>query len=37
MGERGRKFSLGRCDSKPSVRLLLKRSSIRGYIADNPT
>jgi hypothetical protein len=35
--ERGRKFTLGRRDSKPSVGLVLKRSSTRGYTADYPT
>jgi hypothetical protein len=29
--------TLGRCDSKPSVGLVLKRSSTRGYTADYPT
>src|SRR6266480_2821644 len=36
-GERGRKYTLGRRDSKPSVGLVLKRSSTRGYTAEYPT
>jgi hypothetical protein len=36
-GERGRKYTLGRRDSKPSVGLVLKRSSTRGYTAEHPT
>ena len=35
-GERGRKLTRGRCDSNPSVGLVLKRSSIRGYTAEHP-
>jgi hypothetical protein len=36
-GQRGRKFARGRRDSKPSVGLVLKRSSTRGYTAGHPT
>jgi hypothetical protein len=36
-GERGRKFTFGRRDSTPSVGLVLKRSSTRGYTAEHPT
>ena len=35
--ERGHKFTLGRCDSKPSVGLVLKGSSTRSYTAEHPT
>jgi hypothetical protein len=35
--ERGRKYTLGRRDSKPSVALVLQRSSTPSYTAEHPT